>query len=98
MNTRKIKRLEREIDKLFNSGDDLLQPEVVLGVYFTMLTEAVDDENQPMLSFDEIKDTLERASVPLNLKLAVKKQMLELGYIENDEVISELLNVVKGEI
>lgn len=97
MNTRKVKRLERAINQLFNSDDDLLQPEVVLGIYFTMLTEAVDDVSQPMLSFDEIKDALERANVPLNLKLAVKKQMLEQGYVD-DEVISELLNILKGEI
>ncbi|MFL2130801.1 hypothetical protein [Ruoffia sp. FAM 20858] len=95
MNTRKVKRLERAIDQLFNS-DDLLQSEVVLGIYLTMLTQAVDDVNQPMLAYDEIKDTLERASIPINVRLSVKKQLLELGYVD-DEVILELINIIKGE-
>lgn len=94
MNTRKVKRLERAINQLFNS-DDLLQTEVLLGVYLTMLTEAVDDENQPMLAYDDIKDALERASIPLNVKLAVKKQLIEQGYVEND-VILKLTNIIKG--
>ena len=94
MNTRKVKRLERAIDELFNS-DDLLQTEVVLGVYLNMLTEAVDDENQPMLSYDDIKDAIERTSIPLNVKLAVKKQLIEQGYVD-DEVISKLTNIIKG--
>lgn len=97
LNMRKLKRLERAINELFNSDDYLLQSEVVLPIYLTMLTQAVDDVSQPMLSFDEIKDALERANVPLNVKLSVKKQLLEQGYID-DEVISELLNILKGEI
>ena len=97
MNMRKVKRLERTIDELFNSGDHLLQTEVVLGVYLTMLTEAVEDVNQPMLAYDEVKDAIDRASVPLSLQLSVKKQQIEQGYVD-DEVISELLNIIKGEI
>lgn len=96
MNTKKLKRLERAIDQLFNSDDYLLQPELVLGIYLTMLTQAVDDENQPMLSFDEIKDELERASIPLTVKLSVKKQLLEQGYVD-DDVILELINIIKGD-
>lgn len=95
MNTRKLKRLERAIDQLFNSDDYLLQPELVLGIYITMLTQSVDD-NQPMLSFDEIKDALERANIPLSMKLSVKKQLLELGYVD-DDVILKLINIIKGE-
>ena len=97
MNMRKVKRLERAIDELFNSGDHLLQTEVVLGVYLTMLTESVEDANQPMLAYDELKDAIERASIPLSLKLSVKKQLIEQGYVD-DDVISELLKVIKEEI
>lgn len=96
MNTRKVKRLERTINQLFNSDDYLLQSEVVLGIYFTMLTQAVDDVSQPMLSFDEIKDELERVNIPLTVKLSVKKQLLEQGYVE-DDVILELINIIKGD-
>ena len=96
LSMRKIKRLERAIDELFNSDNLLLQSEVVMGVYLTMMIEAVDDENQPMLSFNEIKDTLLHADVPLNLKIAVRKQLLEQGYV-NDEVISKLTDFIKGE-
>lgn len=96
LNTRKIKRLERAIDELFNSDNLLLQSEVVMGVYLTMMIEAVDDVNQPMLPFDQIKDTLLHADVPLNLKVAVRKQLLEQGYVD-DEVILKLTNFVKGE-
>ena len=97
MSMRKVKRLERVIDTMFNNGDYLLQTEVVLPIYLTMLTQSVEDTDQPMLSFDGIKDALEHTSVPLNLKLSVKKQLTEQGYID-DDVISELLNVIKGEI
>ena len=96
LNMRKIKRLERAIDELFNSETLLLHTEVVVAVYLNMMLDAVEDENQPMLSFNEIKDTLLHADVPLNLKIAVKKQLLEQGYI-NDEVISKLTDFIKGE-
>ena len=97
MNTRKAKRLERAINQLFNSDDDLSQTEVVLPVFLTMLTEALEDDNQPMLSIDDTKDALERASIPLNVKLAVKKQLIERGYI-NEDVTLELIEIIKGEI
>lgn len=96
LNMRKVKRLERAIDEIFNSDNQLLHTEVVMGVYLMMMIEAVEDENQPMLSYDEIKDTLLHADVPLNLKLAVRKQLLEQGYVD-DEVILKLTNFVKGE-
>lgn len=96
LNMRKIKRLERAIDELFNSESLLLHTEVVVGIYLFMMLDAVEDENQPMLSYDEIKDTLLSGNVPLNLKLAVRKQLLEQGYID-DEVILELINIIKGE-
>lgn len=96
MNTRKLKRLERAIDELFNSDNQLLHTEVVMGVYLTMMIESVEDVNQPMLSFNEIKDTLLHADVPLNLKLAVRKQLLEQGYVD-DEVIFKLTKFIIGE-
>ena len=96
LSMRKLKRLERAIDELFNSDNLLLQSEVVMGVYLTMMIEAVEDENQPMLAFNEIKDTLLHADVPLNLKIAVRKQLLEQGYVD-DEVISKLTDFIKGE-
>ena len=96
LSMRKIKRLERAIDELFNSDNLLLQSEVVMGVYLTMMIEAVEDVNQPMLSFNAIKDTLLHADVPLNLKIAVRKQLLEQGYVD-DDVISKLTDFIKGE-
>lgn len=95
LNMRKIKRLERAIDELFNSESLLLHEEVVVAIYLNMMLDAVEDVNQPMLSYDEIKDTLLSGNVPINLKIAVKKQLLEQGYI-NDEVIVKLTEFVKG--
>lgn len=96
LSMRKIKRLERSIDELFNSETLLLHEEVLVAIYLNMMLDAVEDENQPMLSYDEIKDTLLSGGVPVNLKIAVKKQLLEQGYI-NDEVIVKLTDFVKGE-
>ena len=95
LNMRKIKRLERAIDELFNSETLLLHEEVLVAIYLNMMLDAVEDENQPMLAYDEIKDTLLNGNVPINLKIAVKKQLLEQGYI-NDEVIVKLTEFVKG--
>lgn len=97
LSMRKVKLLERAIDELFNSESLLLHEEVLVGIYLNMMIDSVEDENQPMLSYDEIKDTLLSGNVPVNLKLAVKKQLQEQGFID-DELIQKLTDFVKGEI